>query len=180
MGDEAEQRSIRLAQAGDPQAFASLVDRYWDRIYRWLYGLTRSSHTAEDLTQEAFLKAWKAIGTFQAGTNFRSWLFRIARNCLIDNRRDRAAQAAGPLPDRVAANEPGPVADAVGRESVRRIEEACAKLPEALCEVFLLRIQASLSFAEIADVLGITPETCRWRMFKARQLLLKELGPHLD
>src|SRR3954454_22780584 len=78
---------IRRAQAGDADAFASLVECYWTQIYRWLYALTQELHTAEDLTQETFLKAWAGIGKFQAGTRFRAWLFQIARNSHIDRRR---------------------------------------------------------------------------------------------
>ena len=62
---------IRAAQTGDRSAFARLVERYWDRLYRWLYHLTRDRHAAEDLTQETFLKALAAISSFRPGSNFR-------------------------------------------------------------------------------------------------------------
>ena len=55
-----------------------LVERYWDRLYRWLYHLTHDRHAAEDVAQETFLKAFAKLGTFRAGSNFRAWLFRIA------------------------------------------------------------------------------------------------------
>src|SRR5205809_222678 len=85
--DDDEPVQIAQAKEKDPQAFTALVDRYWTPVYRWLYGLTRSTHTAEDLTQEVFLKAWDKLSLFHAGTNFRGWLFRIARNCFADSYR---------------------------------------------------------------------------------------------
>src|SRR5229473_3918417 len=69
---------IHAAQKGDRDAFAVLVERYWDRLYRWLYHLTHNRHAAEDVAQETFLKAFAGLASFKAGTNFRAWLFRIA------------------------------------------------------------------------------------------------------
>src|SRR6476659_6638538 len=84
-GDEAD--LIRAAQAGDRPAFAALIERYWDRLYRWICRLTRDATTAEDLTQETFLKAFAAVERFQAGSNFRAWLFRIGHNNFVNLRR---------------------------------------------------------------------------------------------
>src|SRR4051794_31314320 len=66
---------IRAAQTGERSAQATLVERYWDRIYRWLYRLTHNAHVAEDLTQDTFLKALAHLRRFQADTNFAAWLF---------------------------------------------------------------------------------------------------------
>src|SRR5579862_2826939 len=84
-GDEAG--LICSAQAGDREAFAFLVERYWDRLYRWLCHLTRDGHNAEDLAQETFLKAFAALDSFRAGSNFRAWIFRIAHNNFVNQRR---------------------------------------------------------------------------------------------
>src|SRR5947209_8937028 len=78
---------VRQAQQGDRQAFAVLVERYWDALYRWLYHLSHHRHTAEDLTQDSFLKAFAALSSFAAGTNFRAWLFRIAYNGFLNHRQ---------------------------------------------------------------------------------------------
>ena len=82
-----EPELIRDAQLGDRAAFAVLVERYWDRLYRWLYHLTHDAHAAEDLAQETFLKAFAAINRFRVGTNFRAWLLRILTNTHINRYR---------------------------------------------------------------------------------------------
>lgn len=180
MDQAAEQQVIRLAQAGDRQAFATLVDCYWPRIYRWLYGLTGNTHTAEDLTQDVFLKAWAGMASFQGSIGFRAWLFRIAHNALIDSRRGPRGVAPQTLPESLPAREPGPVAAVVSKESQTVAQQACARLPGKLQTAFLLRTQEDLSFAEIGEILGVTEETIRWRVFKARHLLLDELKAYLD
>jgi RNA polymerase sigma factor (sigma-70 family) len=78
---------IRAAQGGDRSAFARLVERYWDRLYRWLYHLTRDRHAAEHLTQETFLRALAAIKSFRPGSNFRAWVFRIGHNNFVNQKR---------------------------------------------------------------------------------------------
>ena len=166
---------IRGAQEGDRQAFARLVERYWDGLYRWLYHLAHDCHTAEDLAQEAFLKALNGLHTFRPGTNFRAWLFRIAHNAFAN--QHRAARPRGPLPDDLPAAEQGPADEALSRESLQRLADAVAALPTEYRAALLLRVDEELSFRQIADVLGITEETARWRVFKARQKLLDRLYP---
>lgn len=175
----AEQQWIRQAQAGDREAFAALVGCYWPRINRWLYGLTQNTHTAEELTQEVFLKAWTALRSF-SGTGFRAWLFTIAGNALIDLRRSPKAAPTQELPESLSSNEPSPAANVVTRESLALVLESCARLPEHFRAPLLLRTQEDLSFAEIAKVLGIREVTVRWRIFRARLLLMNELKDYLD
>ncbi|MBI1916558.1 MAG: RNA polymerase sigma factor [Planctomycetes bacterium] len=180
MSHEEEQLWIRRSQAGDHSAFASLVNSYWPCIQRWLQGLTQDPQAAEDLTQEAFFKAWSALASFTPGTNFRAWLFCIARHCLIDSRRCARPVSTRPLPDACADREPGPVRTLIGRETQTLVQEAVARLPVVFRAPFLLRTQEELSYQEIARVLDLTEETVRWRVFKARKLLLKALGNALD
>lgn len=170
----------RLAQGGDAQAFGLLIDRYWPRVHRWLLGLTRSPQLAEDVAQDSFLKAWKGISAFTPGTSFRAWVFRIARNGLIDHqRRERPTGRVEDWEEHAGA-EPAALTQIVHDETRRMIEEACGRLPASVRDAFLLRTQEGLSFAEIAEALDSTEETVRWRVHKARQLLLKELGPYLS
>ncbi len=167
----AEERRIRAAQKGDRPALAALVEVYWDRLYRWLYHWTHDRHAAEDLTQETFLKAFAGLHSFRAGTNFAAWLFRIGHNNLSNHRR-ATGRFREPLPDDLEAREVGPCEEAEGREALEDVARALGRLPAEFRAALLLRAEQWLSFREIADVLDLTEETARWRVFKARQKLL--------
>jgi RNA polymerase sigma-70 factor (ECF subfamily) len=174
-----EHALIDRAQAGDREAFAVLVERYWNGLYRWLYHLTHDGHTAEDLAQEAFLKAYRGLASFRAGSHFRAWLFRIAHNSFLNQRRG-AARCNQPVPEQVADSEAGPDEQAVQRETLQRLSQAVGRLPPEFRSAFLLRVEEGLSFREVAQVLGITEQTARWRVFKARQKLLTVLAPQAE
>ena len=166
------------AQAGDRQAFAGLVERYWDRLYRWLYHLTRDNHAAEDLAQETFLKAFAGLASFRPGSNFRAWLFRIAHNNFVNQRR-AVRNNRQPLPADVPSAEDGPAEQALSREALQTLLRAVGKLPADFRSALLLRAEEGLSFREIADILGTTEQTARWRVFKARQKLMQVLAPEI-
>jgi RNA polymerase sigma-70 factor (ECF subfamily) len=170
---------IRGAQEGDRRAFAALVERYWERLYRWLYHLTRDRHTAEDLAQETFLKALGHLDSFRAGTNFGAWLFRIAHNAWVNHAR-AAARDRQPVPDNLPGREEDPAEQALAKESMQLLARAVGRLPAEFRAAFLLRAEEGLSFRQIAEVLGLTEETARWRVFKARQKLLSVLAPQLE
>lgn len=169
---------IRDAQAGDPGAFTALVERYWDRLYRWLYHLTHDGHGAEDLAQETFLKAFAALASFRAGSNFRAWLFRIAHNNFVNQKR-ALRNVRQPMPADVPAGTAGPIEETLTREALQQVVKAVNKLPADFRTALLLRTDEGLSFREIAEILDITEETARWRVFKARQKLMSVLGPEL-
>lgn len=174
-----EHRLIVAAQQGDRPAFAQLVERYWDRLYRWLYHLTRDQHTAEDLVQESFLKAFAGLKKFQAGTNFGAWLFRIAHNNYANQCRASSRQREA-LSDNVPDSQPGPLDQAVSAEALHNLGRAIHRLPAEFRAALLLRVEEGLSFRQIAEVLDLTEETARWRVFKARQKLLSLLAPRQE
>lgn len=170
---------VRQAQQGDRPAFTVLVERYWERLYRWLFHLTRDQHAAEDVTQEAFLKAFARLDSFQAGSNFRAWLFRIAYNSFVNSQRE-AARSRQPCPEQLADHGEGPAEEAMTREAFRLLARAVARLPAEFRAAFLLRAEEGLSFRQIAEVLETTEQTARWRVFKARQKLMEVMAPQLD
>jgi RNA polymerase sigma-70 factor (ECF subfamily) len=174
-----EQQLIAAAQRGDRPAFARLVEHYWDRLYRWLYHLTHDRHLAEDLAQETFLKAFAGVRTFQPGTNFSAWLFRIGHNNFANQYR-AAARRREPLPDDLATAQPGPLEEAMSAETLQGLARAVGRLPADFRSALLLRVEEGLSFREIAEVLNLTEETARWRVFKARQKLLSALAPRQE
>jgi len=169
---------IRAAQDGDRSAFARLVERYWDRLYRWLYHVTRDRHTAEDLTQETFLKALAALKSFRPGSNFRAWVFRIGHNNFVNQKRSER-RTKHQLPEDTAAPEIGTEAAIENRETLELVAKAVADLPEDFRVALTLRVEEELSFREVAKILNTTEETARWRVFKARQKLMKVLSPEL-
>ena len=171
---------VRRARAGDRAAFAALVDRYWERLRRWLFGWTGRAHLAEELTQEAFFRAWRGLGQIQADATFRVWLFRIARNCLIDARRGPRGRAIVPLPGILEDKEPGPVDRLLETEAQQRLRTALGRLPRRYRAAFLLCTQEGWPYSQIAQALEVSEETARWRVHKARQFLLKELEAYLD
>src|SRR5262249_34978886 len=182
---------ILSAQKGDRQAFAVLVERYWDRLYRWLYHLTHNRHAAEDLTQESLLKAFAHLSQFKfhresavapreggptsgSARSFRAGLFRLAYNSFFKHGRseERARQV---FPRRLPALDDGPLNQVLSRELLQLLARAVGRLPADFRAAFILRTEQGLSFREIADVLGTQEETARWRVFKARQKLMKVL-----
>ncbi|MBY0528063.1 MAG: sigma-70 family RNA polymerase sigma factor [Gemmataceae bacterium] len=174
-----ESDKIQRAQAGDREAFAALVEHYWDRLYRWLYHLTHHQHTAEDLAQDTFLKAFSRLSTFRCGSNFQAWIFRIAYNGFLNQRRV-ANRLRSPFPEDVAGVEASPDEQAISKEAMQQLARAVGRLPGEFRAALLLRMEEGLSFREIAEVLETTEQTARWRVFKARQKLMTVLAPQLD
>src|SRR5712692_8218101 len=138
-----EHMLVHSAQQGDRQAFGVLVERYWDRLYRWLYHLTHHREAAEDLTQETFLKALAALASFRAGGNFRAWLFRIAFNsCVNQHRVDSRNRQA--FPEHIPARDEGPAEQAMSHEAFQLLARAVGRLPPDFRAAFLLRAEEGL------------------------------------
>ncbi|CAN5520647.1 sigma-70 family RNA polymerase sigma factor [soil metagenome] len=174
-----EAADLQAAQAGDRAAFSRLVNRYWDRLFRWLFQMTRDRHQAEDLAQETFLKALAALESFRAGSNFRAWLFRIGHNNFVNLKRS-GKRMKGTFPEDAAApDEPTPTDVMADRESLAAVTAAVQELPPDFRAALLMHTQEGMSYREIAAIVKTTEETARWRVFKARQKLMKVLHPDL-
>jgi RNA polymerase sigma-70 factor, ECF subfamily len=171
--------SMRSAQQGDRQAFAALAQAHWERLFRWLYHLTHDTAQAEDLAQETFLRALAGLGSFEAGTNFRAWLFRIAHNLWLNERRGGQKQRL-PFPRELADRLDSPVDAAIDREQLAELARAVGRLPGDFRAAFLLRAEEGLSFREIGEVLEISEETARWRVYQARKKLMNVMQAYLE
>lgn len=138
-------------------------------MYRLALRLVRDRPTAEDVTQEAFIHAFRSLGRFRGTSKFSTWLFRITRNCAVDaiRRRERERRR-----DRAAAPQPEPVRDPSLRTA---IDQAVEGLPSDLREAFVLIEVLGLSYREAAVVLGVLAGTLKSRMHRARRLLVTAL-----
>ena len=166
---EPDPRILARARQGDLAAFEELVRTYQAEVFRFARHLTPDRTAAEDVTQEAFLRAFRFIGGYRGETRFSSWLLRIARNCAIDAARKQHY----PIVDQDARPErAGAIANAVVRAE---LDAALESLGAEHRETFLLVEVLGLSHREVADVLGVRVGTVKSRMFRARQALCRAL-----
>lgn len=153
-----EESLVRRAQDGDQEAFARLYEDHFDRIYRYIVIRIGRETEAEDMTQQVFLNAFKALPSFKwKGAPFTSWLFRIAHNQVVDYLRKKAKQATVRLDESLAtlvSKDAGPEAIAEHSLDVEQLFLATRRLTEAQREVISLRFTSEFSTAEIAAIMG--------------------------
>jgi len=176
---------IERARDGDVRAYGDLVERYRDIAFRTAYLITRSAADAEDAAQEAFVKAYYALGRFRTQSPFRPWILRIVAN--EARNRVRSARRREGLVLRVAEDRPSggaapsPEAAALDRERDETLLAAMATLSEPDRQIITCRYLLDLSEAETADTLGIRRGTVKSRLSRAlgrlRQVLPETLRP---
>jgi RNA polymerase sigma-70 factor (ECF subfamily) len=152
---------IAAWQRGDEQAAAELVRRHARALARFLAGGGAPEADIDDLVQEAFIRAFRALGTFRGQCSFRTWLLAIGGNVLRDTQRRARRTRVVPLGDDLRASGGDPHEHAVADEAEGRLLAALGRLPRLQREVFLLRAQQGLEYAEIAAALGTTPGAAR-------------------
>lgn len=178
---------VAEAKAGSYEAFEELVSRYENKIYRLGVNITGNSEDAEDVLQEAFLKAFQHLGEFRADSRFYTWLVRIAVNEALMKLRKQRSSRTVPLEDDIGEDgdtipreladwKPNPEQIYAQAEIENILREAAQKLPASYRTVFLLRDVEDLSTAEAASVLGLTEGTVKARLFRARLMLREELS----
>ncbi len=184
---EAESQDADLLAAfnsGNTKAMEILVERYRHALFSWLLGMTGNRSDAEDLYQEIWMRVIKNAGRF-SNVSFKAWLWKIAKNLLIDFRRKRRPDVSldavddddgMPLVDRLVANDKGPARQIELDDMTRRVMQAVGTLPEMQREVFLMRTQGEFSFNEIAAALGIPLNTALGRMHDAIHKLKRLLS----
>ncbi|MDX6767905.1 MAG: sigma-70 family RNA polymerase sigma factor [Elusimicrobiota bacterium] len=175
----ADAELVRRCLDGDEAAFEAVLDSYRDRVYALLLRLVRDPRDAEDLAQEAFLKAFRALASYDPGRPLASWLFKIAHNAALDFLRARGEDPAA-LDDPESGLDPAePVAGieaVLVREETRdRLERIVAGLPPLYREILLLRHKEDLDYRAIGEVLGLPEGTVKNRLFRARDLLKARL-----
>jgi len=167
---EPEPETIRRARAGDLEAWESLVRTYQADAWRFAYHLIGNRASAEDATQEAFLHAFRAIGTYQGQAKFTSWLLRIVRNCAIDAYRKTRRETSVPAEEMPGAPTPGPSGERL------RISQAIDALPRELREPFVVIEVLGFTYDEASSILGVKLGTVKSRMHRARARLVRALS----
>jgi RNA polymerase sigma-70 factor (ECF subfamily) len=177
-------RWVALAQKGDMNAYNQLVTRHQGKIYAMIRNMVRNDADAWDLSQDVFIKAWKALPKFENRSRFSTWLFRISHNVVYDWVRKRKIESAGELNDEIfdrdridlsAKTAPALIEspdEALSNSELRiKISAALEKLSPEHREVVILKDVQGLTYKEIADVMECTLGTVMSRLFYARQKL---------
>jgi RNA polymerase sigma-70 factor (ECF subfamily) len=176
---EQEIELITQAQQGDRGAFGQLVRRHREGVVNVVYRMCGDANLAEDVAQEAFIRAWQHLHSYRPQSPFRNWVYRIATNLALDVlRRERETVDIDALA--LAASDNGPEAVAEGEERGERVRQAVMALPPASRAVLVLREYDGFSYREIADALGIPMGTVMSRLNYARNRLRESLAPSLE
>jgi RNA polymerase sigma factor (sigma-70 family) len=189
-GPEEEMGLVRRARKGDLGAYDELVQRYQERIYATVYHMTSNHEDANDLAQEAFIKAFQALKSFKGGSSFYTWVYRIAVNKTINflkQRRNRTQMSLDDLdfnvehdPDFVALiSDKTPRREANLSELQEKLNAALQKLSEPHRLVVVLHDVQGQSHEEIAKIMDCNIGTVRSRLFYARQQLQAYLSDYL-
>lgn len=183
---------VERVQQGDKNAFGLLVRKYERKIYRLIARLVRDPAEVEDVAQEAFIKAYRALPQFRGESAFYTWLYRIAVNTAknhlqASNRRPSAKPESALSDDAEPFDETDNLSDINTPEAViasRQIADtvnlAIEALPEELRTAIVLREIEGLSYEEIAQTMGCPIGTVRSRIFRAREAIAQRLRPLLD
>ena len=172
---EEDREAIEASQRGDREAFDRLVERYQRDVYRLCYRYVNDHHDASDLAQEAFLKAYRAIGRFRGDSAFATWLYRIAVNTCLNFRAARKLPSE-PLEDDVPDRGRGVVARLEDEELSQQVREAVSRLPEKQRATLILKIYHDLTHEEVAAILGSSVGTVKANLFHALGNLRKAMG----
>lgn len=175
---------VALAQKGERQAFEVLVERYKQKAYRIAFDFTRDREEAKDLSQEAFLRAFTHLKSFDQRASFYTWFYRIVVNLCLDHQRRRRRISWEPFDEKTEAVERSELAEAssspdreaMAREISRRVGIAVESLPPKQRTVFLLKNHQGLSIREIAKVMRTAEGTIKVHLHRAVVALRQSLA----
>jgi RNA polymerase sigma-70 factor (ECF subfamily) len=187
--EERDRELVRLAKKGDTGAFGQLMLEYQNKIYRLARRMTETDEDAEDVLQEAFIKAFKSLSGFKGKSKFSTWLYRITVNLALMKLRRKKIDSIS-LDEPVATDEGsvqreiedeamGPLEELIESESMEVLDEAINELPKNYRAVFVLRHVEGLSTEETAKIVGISVPAVKSRLHRTRLLLREKLLGHL-
>lgn len=194
MSDRAvDQELVERVQAGDKRAFDLLVLKYQRKVQRLVSRFVRDSGEVDDVVQEAFIKAYRALPTFRGDAAFYTWIYRIAINC-AKNYLASPARRIVPQSDLISEDDDDaesferndglhdvatPDAEYASKQIAEAVNRAMAALPDDLRTAVTLREIEGLSYEEIAEAMDCPIGTVRSRIFRAREAIATELRPML-
>lgn len=179
---ESDEVLIERVKQGDCEAFNPLVERYKLPLYKVMYRMVLNQDDAEDMVEEAFIKAYRAIQRFETGKSFFSWICRIAVNNAINylkKERRGMMQNIETIEHRLVAKKGNPVEMTREKLLTEKVHIAMAKLPEDFRAILVLRVEENYSYQEISKILKIPKGTVMSRLARARQKL-RELFNELE
>jgi len=180
-----EEVLISRCRAGNMVAFGKLIETYQDRLFNATFRMVGNYDDAEELTQEAFVRAMKGLKRFRGNAKFYTWLFRIAINLCINHRRRRArllehagqgttgGQAAALL-DMADEKSPSPLREAQIKEQHQQVLDALEQLEPAARAIVILRDIEQLDYSEIGRILEVPVGTVKSRLYRARMAVRKQ------
>ncbi len=185
---------VERANAGDQRAYELLVIKYQRRIERLIGRMVRDTDLIQDIAQETFLRAWRALHQFRGEAQFYTWLYRIAVNtakkALMEKKRDPLVTEAALLgrddddetsrPETELTTEATPESDLAAREIAAAVHAAMEALPDDLREAVTLREIEGMSYEEIAEAMDCPIGTVRSRIFRAREAISAKVKPLLS
>ena len=180
---------VRLAQAGDVEAFGELVERNRGAVFRAALAAVRSPAEADDVAQEAFVTAFRKLRSFRGESQFRTWLLSITWRKAIDRRKSvmrwlrvtstspgpDGEQAFDDLLDRVPSGGRSQEDDLVDAELQRHVTRMIGTLPKKLRDALLLAGSGEYTYEQISAMLGVPLGTVKWRVSEARRVLKRKL-----
>jgi len=180
---------IESALEGDQKAYGDIVSRFREQIFHFIFRMVKDKAQAEDLTQETFIKAFRALASFNSDYAFSTWLYKIAANNCIDYfRKKKLATTSldtpikakdGDLQRDFADQELGPESELISKEQTNQIQTAIDSLPAKYKQAIILRHSQDKSYEEIAEELDIPLGTVKVRIFRAREMLKARMKDQL-
>ena len=179
-----DKKLVEKAVKGDTKAFEMIVQKYQGTLVNYVGRMVGERELALDLTQDVFLKTYSSLHTYQPQYKFRTWLFRIASNTVIDFWRKKKIDAVSidqasrddSVPDlQIQDKDPSVVSTLEISELRKKIEMTLQKIPPALRELFVWRHINGFSYQEMAEITGLPLGTIKNRVFQAKELIREQL-----